>query len=69
MVKKSVILHSKNYLILNILILLGYVLFYPIIKRKLEFIKFGNYTEAYTTAIILVAKSKLRIKEAFKEFS
>ena len=66
MSKKSDIFHSKNYLILNFLILLGYVLLYPIITNKLDPAKFGNYVLAYTIATIIVAISNLGIREAYK---
>ncbi len=64
--KKSDIFHSKNYLILNFFILIGYVLLYPIITSKLDPSKFGNYILAYTIATIIVAISNLGIKEAYK---
>ena len=70
--KKSDIFHSKNYLILNFLILFGYVLLYPIITSKLDPAKFGNYVLAYTIATIIVAISnfgnKGSLQEKFFEF-
>ena len=66
MTKKNDIFHSKNYLILNFLILLGYILLYPIITSKIDPEKFGNYILAYTVATIIVAISKLGIREAYK---
>lgn len=64
--KKSDIFHSKNYLILNFIILFGYVLLYPVITSKLDPTKFGNYVLAYTIATIIVAISNLGTKEAYK---
>ena len=64
--KKSDIFHSKNYLILNFIILLGYIILYPVITNKLDPTKFGNYILAYTVATIIVAVSNLGIKEAYK---
>ena len=66
MTKKNDIFHSKNYLILNFLILLGYILLYPIITSKIDPEKFGNYILAYTVATIIVAISNLGIREAYK---
>ena len=66
MSKKSDIFHSKNYLILNFLILFGYLLLYPIITSKIIPEKFGNYILAYTVATIMVAISNLGIREVYK---
>ena len=66
MSKKSDIFHSKNYLILNFLILFGYLLLYPIITSKINPEKFGNYILAYTVATIIVAISNLGIREVYK---
>ena len=44
--KKSDIFYSKNYLILNFLILCGYLLPYQFITNKLELALFGVYIVA-----------------------
>ena len=65
-VKKKVYISFKELFNINFLILLGYVLLYPIITSKLDPAKFGNYVLAYTIATIIVAISNLGIREAYK---
>jgi O-antigen/teichoic acid export membrane protein len=66
MTKKSDLFHSKNYLILNFIILFGYIFLYPLITNKLDPTKFGNYILAYTFATVMVAISNLGVREAYK---
>jgi len=64
--KKNDIFHSKNYLILNFLILLGYIFYYKIITNKLNPEIFGSYILAYSVATIIVSISNLGVTEAYK---
>ena len=66
MSKKSDIFHSRNYLILNFIILIGYILLYPAITNKIEPAEFGSYVLAYAIASIMVAITNLGTKEAYK---
>ena len=63
---KSDIFHSKNYLFLNFLILLGYICLYPIITSKLSPSEYGNYIFAHSVAVIIVGLSNFGIKIGYK---
>ena len=63
---KSDIFHSKNYLFLNFLILLGYIFLYPVITNKLSPHDYGNYIFAHSLAVIIVGISNFGIKVGYK---
>ena len=63
---KSDIFHSKNYLFLNLIILLGYIFLYPILTRKIEPEVYGHYIVAHSVAIIVVSISNLGLKIGYK---
>jgi O-antigen/teichoic acid export membrane protein len=63
---KSDIFHSKNYLFLNFLILLGYLCLYPLITSKLSPYDYGNYIFAHSVAVIIVGISNFGVKIGYK---
>lgn len=63
---KSDIFHSRNYLILNFLILFGYLILYPIITKKIPPSDYGNYIFAHAIAMIVVGISSLGLKLGYK---
>jgi len=58
--------HSRNYLILNLLILLGYIFLYPLITSKINPNDYGNYIFAHSIAVIIVVISNLGLKIGYK---
>ena len=66
MKKKSDIFHSKNYLFLNLFILLGYLFLYPVLTNKISPGDYGNYILAHSIAIIIVGISNLGLKIGYK---
>ena len=64
---KNDIFHSRNYLILNFLILCGYLILYPIITKKILPSDYGNYIFAHAIAMIIVGISSLGLKLGYKE--
>ena len=63
---KNDIFHSRNYLILNFLILCGYLILYPIITKKILPSDYGNYIFAHAIAMIIVGISSLGLKLGYK---
>ena len=57
---------SRNYLILNLLILLGYIFLYPLITSKINPNDYGNYIFAHSIAVIIVVISNLGLKIGYK---
>ncbi len=66
MKQKSDIFHSKNYLFLNSIILLGYIFLYPILTNKIEPEIYGHYILIHSVAIIIVSISNLGLKIGYK---
>ena len=62
---KNDIFHSRNYLILNFLILCGYLILYPIITKNTT-LDYGNYIFAHAIAMIIVGISSLGLKLGYK---
>ena len=58
--------HSKNYLFLNLLILLGYIFLYPVITNKISPEDYGNYIFAHSIAVIIVVLSNLGLRIGYK---
>ena len=58
--------HSRNYLILNFLILLGYIFLYPVITNKINPNDYGNYIFAHSIAVIIVVISNLGLRIGYK---
>ncbi len=63
---KNDIFHSKNYLFLNFLILIGYIYLYPVITNKIPPYDYGNYIFAHSIASIIVGISNFGIRIGYK---
>lgn len=63
---RSDIFHSKNYLFLNFLILIGYICLYPVITSKIPTYDYGRYIFAHSIASIIVGISNFGIKIGYK---
>lgn len=66
MIKNNDIHHSKIYLLLNFLTLLGYLVLYPIITKSIEPSVYGQYIVLHASVSILVGFSNLGCKIGYK---